>query len=58
MENYAMKINIRNDSRNEFIRKRSTSPDADNFSTKIKLNRKSNRVFFYNLTIIIKLFHI
>ena len=46
MENYAMKINIRNDSRNEFIRKRSTSPDADNFSTKIKLNRKSNRVFF------------
>jgi len=47
MENYAMKINIRNDSRNEFIRKRSTSPDADNFSTKIKLNRKSNRTVPY-----------
>ena len=45
MEDYAMKINIRNDNRNDFNRKRPISSDDDNFTTKMKPNRKSNRVF-------------
>ena len=47
MEDYAMKINIRNDNRNDLNRKRPTSSDDDNFTTKMKQNRKSNRVFCY-----------